>query len=253
MWICPQCYSTWKSSTKVCPNCGYINEHPKKYSIDNRILRLEIGIYICGGMLALMSAANYTFQFVFWGFLLHLITYKIHQCSHHPNITHNILIAGRTIGVTLHVLAYLSFAVFLMPNTSKWCYPFKRLVFCEGVHSSAAEVLPLMPPKECEDYYFQIKGQFIAQDYRPYCEFYCHTDENTIKKYEAKLTAQGYERKDNIFDDEQTKLDGFSYSHLRSINRIDNFENAVSYTKINNYHKNTIIIIEGTGFLFIDA
>lgn len=76
MWICPQCYSTWKSSTEVCPNCGYINEHPKKYSIDNRILRLEIGIYICGGMLALISAANYTFQFVFWGFLLHLIDRK---------------------------------------------------------------------------------------------------------------------------------------------------------------------------------
>ena len=120
----------------------------------------------------------------------------------------------RGLGILLLAAFWLSPLICIRFNRVPLLYPVKLFVFQAGVRAYPYQetVLPARLPKQHDDYYFRTEPGMIAQDYHP-CEYlFLHTDADTLRAYDARLSQ----------DPDFTRLENRSYPAITLQKMLEN-------------------------------
>lgn len=118
------------------------------------------------------------------------ILYKKYQKNKKGKILLNTM---RIAALAVMAIIQLSpMAIINFRNTPN-AYPLKKIVYTYGVgHTERCrQIFPKWLPKNCEDYTFITQGQSIAQDYHASAYLIFHTDGDTLRQYEERISALG--------------------------------------------------------------
>ncbi|MBR4200785.1 MAG: hypothetical protein IKQ91_05860 [Oscillospiraceae bacterium] len=106
----------------------------------------------------------------------------------------------RTLGITLFAAVWLVPLICIRFDRVPLLYPVKHFVFQCGVkaYPYRGTILPAFLPKKHDDYVFRTEPGMVAQDYHPYEYLFIHTDAETLRAFEQKLSGDpDCERQEN--------------------------------------------------------
>lgn len=226
----------------------------KRFStVDSLIIVIYAALFILGGVFFLVYTMGVSFPMAFGGWFVYLLGVFLFYKKTYFNFRYNkFLWLARIVGLTLMISAYLSLVICFNFENNKLMYPVKRFIYANGVKSSVDKMLPKFLYENVSDYYFRTEGCIPAQDYRPYCYLFIHTDEKALKEYESVISLNSsytYTRNENRTDElyqkyaeeypEEEKwrlncpkkLPMHVYERLYKVANItDNLDNAIIYT-----------------------
>lgn len=226
----------------------------KRFStVDSLIIAVYATLFIIGGAFFLVYTIGVSFSMAFWGWMIYFVgVFLFHKKTYFNFIYNKFLWLARIVGLTLMISAYLSPIICLNFENSKLMYPIKRFIYANGVKLSVDKMLPKSLYENVSDYYFRTEGCMLAQDYRPYCYLFIHTDEKALKEYESvillnssytytqneKRTDESYPKDAEGYPEEEKwrlncpkKLPMHVYERLYKVANItDNLDNAIIYT-----------------------
>ena len=114
--------------------------------------------------------------------------YRKHkEAGTHKRLLH----LARCTGICLLAALYLSPVVCKHFERVPLLFPVKRFVFIHGVRNPeiGKTVMPMYLPKKHDNYWFRTESQKLGPDYTPFAFLFLHTDTETLRAYDEKLSS----------------------------------------------------------------
>lgn len=156
---------------------------------------------VLGGAFYLMMTAGLTLwlgvpALVICLFVIPFVFRLCARTGRHKRLLHTV----RALGIVLFAAVWLVPLICIRFERVPLLYPVKHFVFQCGVkaYPYRGTILPAFLPKQHDDYVFRTEPGMIAQDYHPYEYLFIHTDAETLRDFEQKLSGDpNYERQEN--------------------------------------------------------
>ena len=153
------------------------------------------GLYILGtilfGWIWCLMTSGITFVLLPVQIILSIALGVVYKESIENKNKKKLLYTLRAAAIAVTAVILLSPLAILKFENTRIAYPVKKAAYSFGVGNikDSWKILPVTLPMNCRDYMFITEPSLPAQDYHPSAYLIFHSDSDTLKKYETRISS----------------------------------------------------------------